>query len=109
MKKLFCSLLFMLSILFISNTVEASVVSSGEIPCSQGSVSWTLDDAGTLTFSGTGTTDMSNYKDSSKNVGDWLTYWNQVGTKPVNVTSIKVSSGSTITLDTGSRFFCSFW
>lgn len=55
MKKIISILLFVFAVLFMSNTVEAAVVKSGSIPCSEGVVSWTLDDNGILTISGEGT------------------------------------------------------
>ena len=88
--------------------LDTKAATSGDIPCSQGAVSWTLDGNGVLTFSGTGTTNIMGEADANGKYKDWRDYWNQVGIDKDTVLSVKVSEGSKIQLDTCCRLFLCF-
>ncbi len=92
---------------------EVQAASSGTIPCSSGSVSWTLDDEGVLTFSGNGTTKLGKYVECGDGsrcwVEDWNVYWSEVaGVDVTAVTSVMVTENSVIQLDTCKNMFRDF-
>lgn len=99
---------FFAGVLF--SDVSAYAATSGTIPCSEGSVSWTLNDSGELVFSGNGTTDIVNgvcsYGDP--NGGSWSVYWRDNNVEKENVVSIRVEEGSSIRLDTAVDMFLDF-
>lgn len=65
MKKRIIGLLAILTFMFaIPMIANAAIVDSGECGKDGGNVTWTLDDAGTLTISGTG--EMKNYRPSAQ-------------------------------------------
>lgn len=95
----------------VSATEATSI--SGSVPCSTGSVTWTLDDEGTLLFSGTGTTDFSEWQSEYIGSQAWRMYWDRqemernMGIRQ-KVLSVKVDEGSAIQLDTCSNMFDEF-
>ena len=96
----------MLCVLCISTFLfctEAKAATSGDIPCSQGAVSWTLDEQGVLTFSGDGKTNLENSTDKN-----WWNYWANVELQKSDVLSVKVAQNSNIRLDTCNQMFYGF-
>lgn len=93
---------FLVSVLWCYPNVHAAT--SGEVPCSEGSVSWSLSDSGELVFSGNGTTDILNGAPG----GWWNYYWNDIGFVKSDVTSIRVAEGSAIQLDAADGMFLNY-
>ncbi len=100
-EKLFLAfiMLYMVTLGVLCFDTQAYAATSGTIPCSSGSVSWTLDDNGTLTFGGSGTTNL-------RSSWDWC--WRDSGLDTSKVTSVKVATGSNIILNRADKMFYRF-
>lgn len=87
---------------------EVQAATSGSVPCSSGSVTWTLDDKGVLTFSGNGTTDIIRKYATDRSQGTWYAYWEEVGLIETDVVYVDVKKNSNIVLDTCGNMFNGF-
>lgn len=86
---------------------EVNAATSGTVPCSEGSVTWTLSDSGELVFSGNGTTDSSQFPEEGF-AQNWDIYWKNSGLDRSEVTSVSVEANSAIVTDTCKYMFCNF-
>lgn len=95
-------------------SAAATATISGTVPCSEGSVIWTLNDSGELVFSGNGTTRIALDGELIRDCGDgWCAYWEQqavnAGMTPDEfrdkITSVRVKENSVIHLDTCGCMF----
>lgn len=91
------SILLMSVFMFDMNVYAAT---SGSVPCSSGSVSWTLDDKGVLTFSGSGTTNIDS-------IG-WEWYWYDEALDKSAVTSVQVEPDADIIVNRTDGMFYNF-
>ena len=92
-------MLCVLSVFTFLFGTETKAATSGTIPCSQGSVTWSLDNEGVLTFYGQGTTKLAGYEKG------WSTYWSEVDLNKSAVLSVKTKLTNDTYLDTCHDMF----
>lgn len=87
--------------------IQVQAATSGAIPCSEGTVTWTLDDNGVLTFHGSGTTNITTnplYDTRSY----WTPYWNGSGLDKKAVTAVKMDRDCRIKVNICRQMFSDF-